>query len=300
MSSKPALPRYPIYVPSKGRADHPLTARTFSKDGVPFRFVVEPNEVPAYVRDWGEERVLVLPENNRGLVYSRNWIKEHSIAEGHARHWQFDDDIRVIRRFYRGRRHTCHAGVALAAVEDFVDRYENVALASLNSTMFVIATRGISTRRWPPFYLNSRCYTDFLALNSTPFRWRNRYNEDTDMTLQVLAAGWCTVLVNVFTIDTPTTLTATGGQMVSATGSYQGDGRLRMARELERVWPGVVTTQRRFHRAQHVVANQWRSFDTPLVRKPGVQDAPPNNYGLELVRLRKPRATRRDARINDG
>ncbi len=65
---------------------------------------------------------------------------------------------------------------------------------------------------------------------------------------------------------------------------YQGDGRLYMARALERLWPGVVTTQRRFKRPQHVIKNAWRGFDTPLKLKPGIDLASlqPNNYGMEL------------------
>jgi hypothetical protein len=43
-----------------------------------------------------------------------------------------------------------------------------------------------------------------------------------------------------------------------------------MARALERVWPGVVETKRRFKRPQHRVANEWRKFDTPLKLKKGI------------------------------
>jgi len=64
---------------------------------------------------------------------------------------------------------------------------------------------------------------------------------------------------------------------------YKGDGRLRMARALERVWPGVVRVTRRFKRPQHLVP--WGKFDTPLKLHPGVDLAalPPNEYGMDLV-----------------
>jgi hypothetical protein len=71
---------------------------------------------------------------------------------------------------------------------------------------------------------------------------------------------------------------------------YQGDGRLRMARNLERLWPGVVTTKRRFHRPQHVIKNQWRYFDTPLRLKPDIdlQSLPSyDDYGLTLQQMRE-------------
>ena len=68
---------------------------------------------------------------------------------------------------------------------------------------------------------------------------------------------------------------------------YKGDGRLKMARALERLWPGVVTVERRFKRPQHVVKGAWRFFDTPLKLKPGsIIPAEPNEYGMELAVLK--------------
>ena len=271
-------PRYPIYIPTKGRAKILHTAQMFDKDGVEFRLVVEPDEAENYDQA-SNGRLLVLPENGKGLVYARNWIKKHAVAEGHARHWQFDDDINYMLRMFKGHRIPCVTNVALAAAEDFVDRYENVALASFNSEFFV-PTTGLFAKQWPPFYRNARCYTCFLMLNALPNQWRFRYNEDTDMTLQVLADGWCTILFNAFMINTAATMTASGGQ----TAIYANDGRLKMARELERLWPGVVSTKRKFGRPQHHVKGLWKKFDTALKLKPGVDLArmKPNNYGLEL------------------
>jgi len=243
---------------------------------------VEPQDVKEYSQVLGGERVLALPKNNGGLVYSRNWIKKHAIAEGHARHWQFDDDITRMMRLYRGKRLPCDSDVAIRVLEDFVDRYENVALASFNSEFFVPLT-GMFAKAWPPFYLNARCYTCFLMLNSLPNRWRYRFNEDTDMTLQVLADGWCTILFNAFMIRTKATMTSSGGQ----TPIYVSDGRLHMARQLERVWPGVVTTKRKFNRPQHHVKGVWKKFDTPLIRRKDIdwdalERAGSNEYGMRL------------------
>ncbi len=95
-------PRYPVYIPSKGRAAQVLTAKCFAADGVPFRLVVEPQEVEAYAAVWGRSCLLILPENNQGLVYARNWIKAYSIAQGQERHWQFDDDIKECWRLHKG------------------------------------------------------------------------------------------------------------------------------------------------------------------------------------------------------
>lgn len=274
------MPRYPVYIPSKGRWTHCLTAQIFRREGVPFCLVVEPQEEPMYASAFGADRVLVLPFSNPGSVIpARNWIKAHATAGGYLRHWQFDDNIGRFHRRWQGRRIRCDAGVALAAVEDFTDRYENVAIAGLNYEMFAV-----NGSEMPPFYRNVHVYSCSLILNSLPYQWRGRYNEDTDYCLQVLADGWCTVLVNVFLAKKRPSMERKGGNTATL---YQGDGRLKMARSLERLWPGVVKTDRRFQRPQHVVKDSWKRFDTPLKRKPGIEiPTEPNEYGMRLTQVK--------------
>lgn len=278
------MTRYPIYVPSKGRVDACLTAEVLNRDGVPFFLVVEPPERDAYTARYGAERVLILPFANRGSVIpARNWIKQHSKAAGAERHWQLDDNIRKFEKWHRGRRIPCEAGVALQACEEFTDRYENIGVSGLNYHMF-----GHQSGRQPraPFWVNVHVYSCCLILNSLPHQWRGRYNEDTDLCLQVLADGWCTVLFNAFLCDKITTMTMTGG---NTSVLYHGDGRLKMARSLERQWPGVVKTDRRWQRPQHVVKDAWKRFDTPLRLKPGIDLAAlpkVNDYGMTLKQVK--------------
>lgn len=269
------LPRYPIYIPSKGRAAWSHTARFLKNDGVPFLVVVEEPEREEYAKALGEDSLLVLPFVDQGLIAARNWIKQHSIEQGSVRHWQLDDNIRNIRRLYKGKRIPCAAGPALAAAEDFADRYENLAIVGLNYKMFAVPGEP-----QPPFYLNGHVYSCSLILNAIPHRWRLRYNDDTDLCLQVLADGWCTALINVFLIEKIWTMVVPGGNTEDL---YRGDGRLKMARALERVWPGVVYTARRFSRPQHRIKYEWKRFDNKLIRRPDVvvPDGP-NEYGLRL------------------
>ena len=87
------------------------------------------------------------------------------------------------------------------------------------------------------------------------------------------------MLINHFLIHTPETMTDEGGQ----TDIYVADGGLKMARDLERVWPGVVKTSRRWGIPQHVVASAWRKFDNKLIKKKGVSVAPGvDDYGMVL------------------
>jgi hypothetical protein len=277
--------------------------RALLRDDVPFCVVVEPPEERAYVDLVGRKRVLVLPFENLGLgaIPARNWCRKHAEAEGYASHYQLDDNIIEFRRLWRGRRIPCHAGVALRVCEDLTDRYSNVALSGLNYQMFVPAETSV------PFYVNCHVYSATLINHAAPFWWRLRYNDDTDICLQALAGGWCTILVNAFVANKMRTMSMRGGMTdefyaVNRDGSaVEGSvgagrdsatfGRFEMARMLERAWPGIVTTRWRFGRPQHVV--NWGAFKTRLRLRPDVNLgdlAAVDEYGLVLRAVREVRS----------
>jgi hypothetical protein len=272
---------YPIYIVSKGRFENCLTAKLLSKDNVPFHLVVEPQEADKYIQSFGNESVYILPFSNqgKGSIPARNWVWEHSKELGFNRHWILDDNLRSFRRLYKGKRIPCEADIALKVCEDFTDRYTNVGLSGLNYYKFVL------NYTQKPFYQNVHVYSCILVNNAVPYRWRGRYNEDTDLCLQVLSGNYCTILINAFMCDKVSTMTMTGGNTDEL---YVGDGRLKMARSLERKWPGVVTTQRRFKRPQHVINQAWKNFDTKLIMR---EDFNPSsitdcNYDMKLKELK--------------
>lgn len=274
--------RYPIFVISKGRADCCLTARFLAKDKVPFKLVVEPQEAELYRKEFGKH-VVVLPFSNLGLgsIPARNWVWEQAKKMRAKRHWILDDNILGIWRRYATKKYSCESSVAFRACEDFVDRYSNVAIAGMNYYMFVIV--GV---KMPPFYQNVHVYSCLLIQTDLEQRWRGRYNEDTDLCLQVLSAGLCTILFNAFMVWKMTTMTMKGGNTAEL---YKDNGRLKMAESLRRQWPHIVEVKRRFRRPQHVVKGAWRNFDTALKLAPGVsreklKKLKPNDYGMRLVK----------------
>lgn len=270
---------YPVYVPSKGRADNCLTARFLLRDKVPFFLVVEPSEHEKYKAVFPQANILVTPHDNMRLLGVRNWIRDHSIKHKAKRHWQIDDNIYMIRRLYRGKRIPCHSGIALRVCEDFTDRYTNIGISGLNYYMFTRNTTKV------PFHLNCHVYSCSLINNQMPYKWRLIYNDDTDLCLQVLSGGLCTVALNVFHASKIETMTIQGG---NTSDLYQGDGRLRMARSLERMWPYVVETKRKFKRPQHHIKYSWRNFDTQLIRRKDIDwdNLKTDEYGMRL-RLQK-------------
>ncbi len=253
-------PKYPIFIISKGRHDVCYTADMFLKYNVDFKIVIEPQEFNLYKQKYDEKILIQTPFSNLGLgsIPARNFVWEQGIKSGMERHWIFDDNIRKTRYIWNGRKVECDPNIAISEVEKFTDRYENIAISGMQYTFFI--TKGHKK----PFYLNNRVYSNLLIRNDLDFRWRGRYNEDTDLCLQAWSKNLCTVLFNVFTIDKNATMAMKGGNM---TELYKENGRLQMSKDLERMWPYVVETKRKFGRAQHHIKKNSIQFDTQLIRR---------------------------------
>ena len=245
--------KYPIYIVSKGRWKNPLTANFFKKDGVIFKIVVEPQEAENYINSIGKEYVEVLPFSNLGLgsMPARNWIWEDSIKKGYKKHWIFDDNIRHIKKFIKGKRVKYDSLEAIKLIEDFTDRYKNLAISGFNYQMFVTP----STKK--PFYLNVHVYSAMLINNDLPFRWRLKYNEDVDLCLLALNNNYCTILFNIFLVDkTSTTAKMKGGNQTELYKNNSYEMKLLKSRSLEEIWPQFVKVVFKFGRPHHSIS--WK------------------------------------------
>ena len=270
-------PEFPLYVISRGRWESRLTVKALEARQIPYHIVIEPQEYQEYAAVIDPARILVLPFSNlgQGSIPARNWVWEHSIAAGAARHWILDDNIRDFYRLHQNIKYRTTSGTTFRVIEDFVERYENVALAGMQYAFFAPRKSKCAC-----MILNTRIYSCILIKNDLPFRWRGRYNEDTDLSLRVLKGGWCTILFNAFLANKMTTMIMRGGNTDEL---YQGDGRLQMAQSLQRQHPDVVQVKRKWGRWQHVV--NYRPFKGNQFRlKPGIIiPNEPNNYGMRFV-----------------
>lgn len=271
-------PNYPVYIVSKGRWESRLTSKALEKMGVPYRIVIEPQEYDNYSAVINPEKILALPFSNlgQGSIPARNWIWEHSIIDGYSRHWILDDNIKAFFRLNNNLKVPVVTGSTFRACEEFVDRYENVAISGMNYFMF--ASRKSAVLAFTP---NTRVYSCILIKNDIPYRWRGRYNEDTDLSLRVLKDGWCTILFNTFLCEKQTTMTMKGGNTDEL---YQGDGRLLMAQSLQKQHPDVVKITRKWGRWQHQV--NYKPFkNNRLIKKEGIEiPQGVNNYGMVLIK----------------
>jgi hypothetical protein len=283
------MPKFPIYIPSKGRHQYMMTSKHLTAMGIRHFVVVEPAELDAYRAASDGLLVDVIPldmsykdkydlcdsfglTKSTGSGPARNFVWDHSIEAGYDWHWIMDDNIKGFFRFNRNLKMPCKAASFWDAMEDFVLRYENVAMAGPNYFMFVWRKRIL-----PPFVMNTRIYSCNLIRNDVPFRWRGRYNEDVILSLDMLKAGWCTIQFNAFLQFKVTSQTMSGG---NSDAFYYQEGTLPKTQMLVDVHPDVSRVVHKFHRWHHQV--DYTSFKANrLIRRPDIVIPQGiDNYGM--------------------
>jgi hypothetical protein len=270
-------PKYPIYIISKGRWEKRQTSKALEIMKVPYKIVVEPQEYKNYLEFIDNDKILVLPFSNlgEGSIPARNWVWEHSIKEGHQKHWILDDNMDSFYRLNRNMKLIVTTGAIFKAAEDFVDRYENVALSGFQYNSFVFKDAIV-----PPYRLNTRIYSCILIDNKLNHRWRGKFNEDTDLSLRVLKDGYCTILFNAFLVNKETTMRAKGGNTDEL--YKKTDNRKEFAQSLHEQHPDVVDVVWKFNRWHHSV--DYKPFKkNKLIKKENIQiQNCINNYGMKI------------------
>lgn len=286
------VPQFPIYIVSKSRAEIALTPAALDAMKVPYRLVVEEQQADAYAERWGAEKILVLDpayqrdydtcddvgdEKGKGPGPARNFAWEHSIAEGAPWHWVMDDNIRLFARLHKNQRIPVGDGMIFRAMEDFCLRYENVGMAGPDYWMFAPSREKVE-----PFTLNHRIFSCNLIRNDVGLRWRARYNEDLDLSIRCLKAGWATVLFKAFLQWKTPTQELPGGNTEEF---YAREGTLEKSRMAVKLHPDLVRLTKRYGRDHHVADfSKFRSLR--LVRKPDVEIPEGDPYRMKIAERR--------------
>ena len=280
-----------MYIVSKGRWETRYTSIALERLGLPYWIIVEDQEYDNYADVIHPDKILVLPQQylddydtcddlgdskSKGPGSARNFAWQHAIDEGAKRHWVMDDNINSFQRLNQNLMCKVTNGAMFKACEDFVDRYTNLYLAGPAYDFFAIAKTVM-----PPFVKNTRIYSVLLIQNDMPYRWRGRYNEDTDLSLRVLKDGHCTVQFNAFLQEKQTTQLIKGGNTEEF---YAKEGTLPKSQMLADLHPDVATVVWKFSRWHHDV--NYFPFKKNLLKKIDGLKIPTgiNNYGMELVK----------------
>lgn len=277
--------RYPICIPSKGRADIATTPKLLDALGAWYNIFVEPQEYESYKQRYGENKVVCLPFANlgQGSIPARNYIWDWTNKRGYTKHWVIDDNITVFSRYNLNRRLAVRGGGYFNAMEDFADRYENIAFAGPHDQGFVV-----DREKQQPLHFNSRVYSCTLIANDLPYRWRGKYNEDTDICLRALKDGYCTVLFRSLLMNkAPTSggLNRTGTPGGNTENVYtRNDYRAAFVDSLIEQHPDCVTKTWKYGRWHHSVDYSAFENNKPILKTNVTPIPVDNDYGMRLTK----------------
>jgi hypothetical protein len=248
--------------------------------GIDFKIVIEPSESVDYLKNFESKYLHIAPENfsarGMGSIPVRNYVLNLSKKNGEKKHWILDDNIEGFNRLNRNTKFVVKNDSIFRACEDFTDRFKNIALSGMNYYCFAKSTDNV-----PQFQINTRIYSCILFNNDIPFEWRGRYNEDTDLSLRCLKAGWNTILFNAFLCGKITSMRNKGG---NENIYKESNNRLDFAKSLEQQHPDLVKTVWRFNRWHHQV--NYKPFKNRSLEYIDGYIKPENKineYGMKLV-----------------
>lgn len=278
-------PQFPIYIVSKGRPEC-LTAQTLKEMGIKHTIICDEDEVGKY--NFKHDEVMACPQSYKddydeywektgvtGAGAARNFAWDMSKKLGFSHHWVMDDNFKGFYRLNKNLEGRLTSGTGFKVMEDFVLRYDNIAQAGPNYEQFVKTTDAV-----PPFVKNTRIYSCILINNSIPFRWRGRYNEDTDLSLRALKAGWATVQFNAFLADKVTTQRLAGGNHEQF---YSKEGTKPKSDMLAEMHPDVAKTVWKFNRWHHTV--DYKPFRANTLGECShTPTGKVNNYGMRFIK----------------
>lgn len=196
----------PIFVPSKGRCLTAKTIKAATDQAVKLHIVVEPQEYEQYKRHWFDQDVICLPENNRGITYVRNFIKQYAETNSHQRYWQLDDDIQQL--YTRSGTKMNKSGFEVLALAEQHFLQSECALGGLEYQQFAwSATK--------PMVENSFCDVCVWVDNTRTYGLRYRQyvegKEDRDFAMQVIRKGQKTGRTTLYGFAAPANGSNAGG-----------------------------------------------------------------------------------------
>lgn len=188
-----------IFIPTKGRCNNQKTYQILCDLGLSPILVCEPQEKDL-LKNFNK---IVLPENNKGISYSRNYILEYSRAKNFDYIIQIDDDINCFYKNEDGKQIKDNKAF-LVALEIF---YKNKCYCGLEYCQYAWCAK-------TPYTFNRSievCLMMYLPSIPNYIRFDENAKEDKDFAIQILLAGYPTLKINWISLSVPSIGTNKGG-----------------------------------------------------------------------------------------
>jgi|TARA_R110000765_G_scaffold106962_2_gene197673 hypothetical protein len=193
-----------IFIPTKGRSDNCKTANLIG-DYKNLFLVVEPKEYGYYKEKYPNNNILQLPENDKGIIYSRNFIKQYTEEKNINYYWQLDDDISYL---YKRELKKLIRENPITALEYCQNYFINnsISVGALEYRQYAwSATKEI--------VLNSFCDSVVFINNKLVegMRYTNGTKEDRDFCIQAISKGLKTGRLTTYAFSAPQNGSNKGG-----------------------------------------------------------------------------------------
>lgn len=240
------------FIPSKGRP-RSRTHRLFLAAGIDTHYVVEPQDASAYCAQGLP--VLLLPENDRGLAFSRNWIVQHAQSEGVELAFMCDDDVLRFSAVINGRVTLKSEDVSTPVLRTLLDLLQKHSRAIVGLSYPQVAWSAKM-----PVNVNAGWVDVCIAFR--PREIRAVYNaemelkEDRDWQLQNIAHGLRLIRYNHGCFAAPSVGSNAGGLYARYLNGDDERAAVRMVQK----WHPYLRLKRAYNRVD--IAADW-----PLIRK---------------------------------
>lgn len=237
--------KYPIYIPSKINAIRCSTPRLLNRYKISFKIVIEPQDENLYINKWDKNNILILPKNNMGLSYSRNYIIKYSRNIGEKKHWQLDDDIGGFSLVKKNKTVTVNPTRALNYIELVCNKYKNIGMAGPSNSCFPPQNK---TKEYNINKLIASCILIDNSCKSIIFEIDRV--EDFDCCLTVLFTKyWCTLkFINVL---------MSKANDLQFSGNYEAKEKYNTAiKKITKKWPKIF----KINKQGRLKTNIWSKF----------------------------------------
>lgn len=243
---------YPIFVPSKGRADCATVLKVLEASRLNYMLFVEPQDEAAYRAAYPTADMMVLPGNDQGITYVRQFMLAYARSQGLTWYWQIDDNIEGFKEHNK----PATARAALSFAEGVAAQYEHVALVGLDYQQYAF-------RSEVDFSANRFAYCCVLTNTATGLDYMQGVDtkEDTAFVLQHLTASWGTLLIHRYSMIKPT-LGDSAGKRGGLVEVYKARRNEDAARRVHEAFPMFTTLIPKRNGID--VKILWNEFKTPL------------------------------------
>jgi hypothetical protein len=206
-------PKYPIAILSFNRYNvYGRTHILLTKLKIKHYLFVEPFELEQYANWYNPEYCWLIPYDkdlhlqNMGSTPARNFILNYFKHKEGGRVWMLDDNIKDYKRLYSGVKNNIESAEIFTSIEDYVDRYNNVGIASHNFQPYVNegGNRTILIK-------NGKCYSSMLIPTNVPIRFEHKHQEDNFISIKYVCEGYTNLCFNHITYNKNTSGLDKGG-----------------------------------------------------------------------------------------